>query len=300
MMIGQHIKRCVSVMLVAVILAAMCVPYVNAADVNGDIDGDGRLSMKDTMLLYRYTSGKVMLPAAQVAAADINGNGVVDMLDTMRLFMYVSYGVPEEPTPTEPLRGMDVSYAQGTIDWQTVVNSGEIDFAILRCGYGQDMQSQDDTMWETNAAACEAYGMPYGAYFFCYARNVEEAYGEARHALRLLEGKNMTYPIFYDMEYSSWQGDLTNSEYAAIAEAFCETLRENGYTVGVYANLNWWNTRLTAPCFDNWYRWVAQYNDTCDYEGEYHLWQYTQDGEVDGIDTNTVDLNLSYVTFSGN
>ena len=31
-------------------------------------------------------------------------------------------------------QGIDVSYHQGTIDWEKVKNSGQVDFAIIRCG----------------------------------------------------------------------------------------------------------------------------------------------------------------------
>ena len=38
--------------------------------------------------------------------------------------------------------GIDVSQYQGQIDWELVQK--HIDFAILRCGYGQDIPGQDD------------------------------------------------------------------------------------------------------------------------------------------------------------
>lgn len=37
---------------------------------------------------------------------------------------------------------IDVSYHNGVIDWNTVKN--HIDGAIIRCGYGDDIASQDD------------------------------------------------------------------------------------------------------------------------------------------------------------
>jgi GH25 family lysozyme M1 (1,4-beta-N-acetylmuramidase) len=41
-------------------------------------------------------------------------------------------------------KGIDVSKHQGTIDWDKVKASG-IEVAIVRCGYGSDIVSQDDT-----------------------------------------------------------------------------------------------------------------------------------------------------------
>lgn len=40
------------------------------------------------------------------------------------------------PIPGALLRGVDVSEHQGVIDWRAVKNSGSIDYAIIRCGYG--------------------------------------------------------------------------------------------------------------------------------------------------------------------
>ncbi len=292
----HFLRRLAAMILIAVLTATMMLPISSQASVAGDLDEDGVLTMYDALMLYGYTSGRSELTPEQVVSADYNGNGAVDMLDTRAVYVAVSYGVPD-PEPTV-LRGIDVSYAQGTIDWATVAMGGQVDFAIIRCGYGQDQTDQDDAMWNVNTAACEQYNIPYGTYFFCYARTPEEAAGEARHALRLLEGKKLTYPVFYDMEYSNWQGNLTSEQYAAIAQVFCNTLEEAGYAVGVYSNLDWWRNRLVDPCFDNWYRWVAQYNDTCDYTGTYHLWQYSDSGRIDGISGETVDMNLSYVNFA--
>ena len=43
-------------------------------------------------------------------------------------------------------QGIDVSYHQGTIDWQKVKNSGQVDCAIIRCEIGMDQMNQDDTV----------------------------------------------------------------------------------------------------------------------------------------------------------
>ncbi len=303
-----------------------------SATAQGDINADGAVDMLDVLIVFNALNGRTELSAERHALADINENGKVDLHDAMYVFYYAMRRMPSQTTttttqtttttttttkktttttkkttttvkttvsttaPTTPtsIYGIDVSYAQGSIDWVKVQKSG-VKFAILRCGYGQDQTDQDDEYFEENAAACEKLGIPYGAYLFCYARSVEEARGEAQHALRLLKGKNLQLPIFLDMEYSSYQGDLTNAEYAAIAECFCTTLSKAGYKVGVYANVSWWENKLTAPCFDKWYRWVAQYYDECEYDGIVHFWQYTSSGKVPGITENTTDLNYCYV-----
>lgn len=281
--------------------------YADTSELLGDVDGNGILNTMDALLLYSHVSGVIFLPIAQQLRADITADGVIDSHDAILLFREaagmgsVTTTTTATPSTTATTRatalvGIDVSYAQGVVSWSEVKET-EVSFAILRCGYGNDEPGQQDEYWEQNTAACEELDIPYGAYFFCYARNAEEAAREAQHALRLLEGKRLTYPVFLDMEYSTWQGDLTPAQYAEVATVFCETVGAAGYKVGVYSNADWWNNRLTDPCFDRWYRWVAQYNDACDYTGYYHMWQYSDSGQVDGID-GPVDMNYCYADFS--
>ena len=187
------------------------------------------------------------------------------------------------------MKGIDVSEHNGEIDWEKVKNDG-IDFAIIRCGYGQDMESQDDDYWEANVEACEALGIPYGVYLYSYADTLEKAQSEAQHVLRLLKGHDPAYPVYYDLE-DNITLELSDSMKTQIATTFCNIITDNGYETGVYSSLYWWNDYLTDPVFNNWSRWVAQWNPTCDYQGEYDLWQCSSTGQVDGINGN-VDLNF--------
>ena len=66
--------------------------------------------------------------------------------------------------------GMDVSYAQGSINWEQVKASKKIEFAILRAGYGREI-SQVDTQFERNYAACKRLGIQVGVTCKTYAKN---------------------------------------------------------------------------------------------------------------------------------
>lgn len=68
-------------------------------------------------------------------------------------------------------RGIDVSNHQGTVDWNKVKAAG-IDFAILKVG---PVYGKPDDSFERNAAECERLGIPYGVYYYSYARSVEDA-----------------------------------------------------------------------------------------------------------------------------
>lgn len=199
--------------------------------------------------------------------------------------------------PHAKSKGIDVSEHQGTIDWDKVAKS-DVDYVIIRCGYGDDLESQDDKQWARNVRACIDRGIPYGVYIYSYASTTEMALSEANHVIRLLRaaGADPAYPVYLDLEDERVRelNGLGARHYAAMAKTFCDALAAAGYTPGVYANTYWWNTYLTDPVFDSWERWVAQYNATCTYEGRYAMWQCTNAGKIDGI-SNAVDINMDLV-----
>lgn len=189
-------------------------------------------------------------------------------------------------------KGIDVSHHQGTIDWDAA--SAQIDFAILRCGYGDDMQSQDDGQWERNASECERLSIPYGVYIYSYALTDEQALSEAQHVLRLLQGHNPALPVFLDLEDSGTVGTLSNAEILRHTQMFCDAISQAGYSVGVYASYSWWTTRLTDTAYNQWARWVARWGvSSSGYEGNCIAWQYSDSGSVAGISGN-VDMNYWY------
>ena len=128
--------------------------------------------------------------------------------------------------------GIDVSHHQDVIDWNQV--KGNIAFAIIRCGYGDDLTSQDDRQFQRNAAACEELGIPYGIYFYSYAEDDTHMQSEISHALRLLQGRKPTLPVYLDLEESSIAA-LGNAVILRHARAFCTAVANAGFRPGVYA-----------------------------------------------------------------
>ena len=186
--------------------------------------------------------------------------------------------------------GIDVSEHQGVINWSKVQAAG-VEYAIIRCGYGQDQEEQDDDYWYVNANACKQYGIPFSTYLYSYADTVAKAQSEAKHVLRLVSGYDLSYPIYYDLEESSIRSKLSTTQIADVAEAFCDIIESAGYEVAVYANTDWFTNYLTDSRFAQWDKWVAQYNTSCTYAGEYNMWQCSSQGIVNGISGN-VDLNI--------
>ena len=183
---------------------------------------------------------------------------------------------------------IDVSEWQGKIDWEKV--KPRIDGAILRCGYGGDLEKRDDAQFKRNADECTRLGIPFGVYLYSYAKTVEQAKSEAAHVLRLVKGYKLSYPVYLDLEENGTQTGAVER-----ANVFGDIIEKAGYWCGVYANLNWWNNYLKG--LDRFTKWVAQYNVKCDFKGSHlDIWQYASNGKVDGIKGN-VDMNECYRDF---
>ena len=189
--------------------------------------------------------------------------------------------------------GIDVSYANGYLDWEKI--KGQIDWAIIRVGYGSDYTNQDDSQYRHNIESCEKLGIPYGVYLYSYADTVVKAKSEAAHAIRLLKGYKPAMPLYYDLEENKI-AQLGNEKILSIARTFCDAVTKAGYVFGVYANLNWWNNYLTDAWYNNYSRWLAQYNAVCTYKGKYDIWQYTSTGRLEGV-PGKFDRNHCYRNF---
>lgn len=187
-------------------------------------------------------------------------------------------------------KGIDVSKNNGQIDWKAVKADG-IDFAIIRCGYGENRVEQDDIRWEENAAGAAAARIPYGVYLYSYADTVSKAVNEAQHVLRLLNGRKLSYPVYYDMEDPAVFASTTAEERGKIAKAFCKKIEAAGYKAAIYASASAFTNQLPEQTFNQWNRWVAHYSTKCGYNGTYHMWQATNQGRVAGIEGN-VDINF--------
>lgn len=185
--------------------------------------------------------------------------------------------------------GIDVSEFNGDIDFNAL--KGKIDFAIIRCGYGGNYVSQDDAEFEANVRKCEAAGIPYGVYLYSYARTLDMALGEAAHTLRLLRGKRPLYGVWYDVESNVLP---TGDQLIDQCVAYCEKIREADFYVGIYSSLNWWETRLNSPRLNAYDKWVAQWNGTLDYTAGVGMWQYTDNGVLNG---KRFDMNRAFRDF---
>ncbi len=191
------------------------------------------------------------------------------------------------------IKGIDVSSYQGRIDWTRV--KPYIDFAILRCGFGNNVESQDDVEFERNAKMCKDLGIPFGVYLFSYAVNLDEARSEVLHTLRLIKDKKLEYPVFLDVE-SRRQMSLPKDDLVNIVKYYCEEMERNGYYVGIYASLDRFKSNLDSRELDKFDKWVALWSDRFTYQGKAGMWQHTSYEEIPGI-KGRVDGDIAFYDY---
>lgn len=193
--------------------------------------------------------------------------------------------------------GIDVSTHQGLIDWEQVKDAG-IKFAIIRAGYRGSTEGklyEDELFWDNLNGAKEA-GLKVGVYFFSQALTVEEATEEAEFVLELLDGEPLELPVYYDWEKVSGLSRVTDAGALPLTDcsvAFCETVRQQGYTPGVYFNQEYGYAYLDFLRLQGYEMWLAEYGDHPTFRFHYDCLQYTDAGSLPGIET-TVDLDLIF------
>lgn len=204
-------------------------------------------------------------------------------------------------------KGVDVSYANGKVDWDAAKKAG-LDFALIRCGYGDDVASQDDVQFERNVSECERFGIPWGPYFFSYASSLAQIQSEVAHTLRLLKGKKPTYPVLFDLEDADYllkRGIMpTKQAMTDMAKTYLTAIENAGYYVGWYTYKSFYSGYVDAAQLSNWLFWfsgplysepdlnVTKPNIPC------HIWQY-RTGETGGTwpGVGKCDVNVSYADY---
>ena len=196
--------------------------------------------------------------------------------------------------PDVKLRGIDVSWAQGEIDWEKVAASG-VDFAIIRAARGYISESKpmaEDDCFRRNIEEAQKYGIDVGVYFYSYASSVSEARQEAEFFVETIKDYRIQYPVILDME-EQYQGDIGKKKLTNMIDAFFEVLMANGYFPMFYSYKAWIEQYLDMTVLDKYAVWLAQVSDEVTYDGGYYIWQYSFTGKVSGISTD-VDLDISY------
>lgn len=181
--------------------------------------------------------------------------------------------------------GIDVSYYQGDIDWQSVKDAGTA-FAFARATYGT---TKVDPKFADNWQVMRNAGVVRGAYHFFVAS--EDALEQANFFINTVGSLSSgDLPPVLDVEAGSGtSGSLVND-----VQTWLSTVEQKlGVTPMIYTAPSYWNEYMTAG-FGKYPLWVAEYGVTTPKSvngwSEWTFWQHSQSGSVAGIE-GTVDLD---------
>lgn len=192
---------------------------------------------------------------------------------------------------------IDVSrYQSKPLDYKKIAK--QIDGVIIRCGYtgwGKSKSKQKDPLFEKHYKGFSEAGVPIGVYWYSCASSKDEAIREAELTLEYIKGKKIELPVWWDTEDKHHQKGLSKSKLTEIAKAYCETIEDAGYYVGIYGSRDWLYDELDMSGLGLLYdTWVAHYDvEKTNYKYHYGMHQYTSKGRLDGYDGN-LDMNKVY------
>lgn len=209
--------------------------------------------------------------------------------------------------PAGTILAADFSKHQQKIDWKEIEDRGIIKAVGLRTGYGDKVEGAEDEQFKANMQGAIALNLPIWHYHFIYSKNVEEAITEANFMADLLEPyrDKITGIVFWDYEYDAMRYLQEHYGFTSPKEqvqanclAFCNRLRELGYTPGIYTNKDLFYRFYSDEFITNngLMLWLADPNNptpwhACD------IWQYEVSNGAEwginkDIDKDIVFINL--------
>jgi len=188
------------------------------------------------------------------------------------------------------IEGIDVSYYQGSISWNTVAASG-IEFAFIRVSDGLDYP---DSRYQDNWSSAQDAGVVRGTYQ--YFRVGQDATTQAEYLLDqmgpLEEGD---LPPVVDVENYGNEGYSTSEITDAVGEWISVIEGELGVKPIIYTSYGAWSSMSGSDDFRDYPLWTANWHASCplipDQWSDWFFWQYSATGSVSGISGN-VDLDV--------
>lgn len=279
----------------------------NEFDYSNVLCGDNYDSKPECSVVGDYDTNKIGSYKLEFKAVDSSGNeitspftlNVVESLTptkpTNNEIVYKDYSDIVKTYKTDKTKiGIDVSSWQGDIDFAALKNAG-VEFVIIRVGgnTGTEKDNFVDKKFNYNIEEANKYGIDVGLYFFSYANSKEHAIRDAKWVLDVIKDYDVKLPIAFDWEnwnyFNSY--NLSFYELTEMAEAFLDTLSKEGYKGMVYDSKNYLENMWLEVDYPIW---VAQYNSSLSYKGDYLLWQICENGKVDGI-KGAVDVDIMYL-----
>ena len=198
--------------------------------------------------------------------------------------------------------GIDISRAQGVIDWDVLAQNADLAFVLIRAMQG----TAQDTYFARNIREAQRVGIPFGLYFAASATTTEDVRAEAAAAIDCCRLYKPTLGAWYDMELARHRA-LGRDGVTMLLRLWLDEVRGSGQRCGIYTNKSWLDTLIDHSLLEDCDLWYAAYPSTArkaltdapkdnrqklSYP-QAAIWQWSSAGRIDGIVGN-VDLNVMY------
>lgn len=151
-----------------------------------------------------------------------------------------------------PIRGCDMSYAQGTnVQWDKM--SEYFDFIILRSNIGLT----EDDCFATNAKQASLENISIGAYCYnafdstdvnSHEEFIKKQEQQADYTLSVLKNKKIEYPVYLDVEGVVDSTTYKKEDVQAMLDIWVNKMSLSGYIPGLYCNQS--TFRYLQGCVD--------------------------------------------------
>lgn len=183
---------------------------------------------------------------------------------------------------SDTIFGIDISYHQKSIKWSSI---NGIDFIFVKATEGVSIQ---DIKFSQNWDSAKKRGLIRGAYHF-YRPYVEpkDQFNNFKQIVSLSAGD---LPPVLDAEIESRNSKKLKNDFKIWLN-----LAEKHYGVVpiIYCSSSFYRKYFSDSYFDKYPFWIANYitDDLNKVHKNWHFWQHTCRGKVNGISTN-VDKNI--------
>lgn len=182
------------------------------------------------------------------------------------------------------------------IDYDKFAN--DIDGAILRTSItdAKTLNIRKDYKLDQHYKELNKRNVPIGFYHYSRAINAGEALREANFVHSLIKDKNISLPVYIDIEDDKRQTKASIGDISEAAESFVKAMQARGYVAGIYSYPWFANNYLTRDVKNKYEFWIADYDSkdfTAYNKSDFDSWQYTHTGRVNGYAGN-IDMNVLY------
>lgn len=225
------------------------------------------------------------------------GAGIFLLLDIILfgILIYRKKITINHPSETDyPVRGVDVSYYQGEIDWEVLAEEG-INFAIIKATEGS---GHTDIKFKENWEEAKKTDLKIGAYHFFSFESTGKA--QAEHFISVVPKEGGMLPPVVDIEF---YGDRFHDRpdvaetRTQLQDLLNELERYYGVKPVIYATESSYSMYVRGA-FDEYPLWIRNvyFSPNMGMPGKWVFWQYDSEAKLRGYsgEEEHIDMNVFY------